>query len=95
MWKVIEEFRDKFKTLSIMERIDFVRVVEGLDQRSFAVSIGYTQSGYSTLKKRGIKHRNQMKTVALALEAVYGVDHNWILTGELNDRRLDSNRKND
>ena len=87
MWKVIEEFRDKFKTLSIMERIEFVRLVERLNQVQFAASIGYTQSGYSTLKKRGIKHRNQMKTVALAIEAVYGVDHNWILTGKLNDKQ--------
>ena len=87
MWKTIEEFRDKFKPLSIMERIDFVRFVERMDQIPFATSIGYTQSGYSTLKKNGIKHRNQMKTVALAIETVYGVDHKWILTGELNDSR--------
>ena len=52
----------------------------GLNQTDFANSIGLTQSGLSSLELGGIPLRRMM---ALAIEAVYGVRHQWLLHGIL------------
>ena len=65
----------------IKARINGIRLDKILKQLEFADSIGLSQSGYSTLMGRdGTSQR--LKTLALAIEAVYGFRHEWILTGE-------------
>ena len=65
----------------IKARINRIRLDKNLKQLEFADSIGLSQSGYSTLMGRdGTSQR--LKTLALAIEAVYGFRHEWILTGE-------------
>ena len=65
----------------IKARINRIRLDKNLKQSEFADSIGLSQSGYSTLMGRdGTSQR--LKTLALAIEAVYGFRHEWILTGE-------------
>ena len=65
----------------IKARINRIRLDKNLKQLEFADSIGLSQSGYSTLMGRdGTIQR--LKTLALAIEAVYGFRHEWILTGE-------------
>ncbi|MCS5640684.1 MAG: hypothetical protein NZ709_04180 [Candidatus Marinimicrobia bacterium] len=65
----------------IKARINRIRLDKNLKQLEFADSIGLSQSGYSTLMGRdGTSQR--LKTLALAIEAVYGFHHEWILTGE-------------
>ena len=65
----------------IKARINGIRLDKNLKQLEFADSIGLSQSGYSTLMGRdGTSQR--LKTLALAIEAVYGFRHEWILTGE-------------
>ena len=55
-----------------------IRLDKNLKQLEFADSIGLSQSGYSTLMGRdGTSQR--LKTLALAIEAVYGFRHEWIL----------------
>ena len=65
----------------IKARINRIRLDKNLKQLEFADSIGLSQSGYSTLMGRdGTSQR--LKTLALAIEAVYGFRHECILTGE-------------
>jgi hypothetical protein len=65
----------------IKARIDRVRLDNKLRQLDFSESIGLSQSGYSTLLVRE-GTRQRLKTLALSIEAVYGVRHEWILNGE-------------
>ena len=66
---------------AIKARINRIRLDKNLKQLEFADSIGLSQSGYSTLMGRdGTSQR--LKTLALAIEAVYGFRHERILTGE-------------
>jgi hypothetical protein len=84
----MRNMEEEFKSLSIMERIEFVRSGEKLNHKEFGASIGYSLSGYMRLKQKGFKlkqYKNEVpayKMVALAIEAVYEVDHRWILAGE-------------
>ena len=65
----------------IKARINRIRLDKNLKQLEFADSIGLSQSGYSTMMGRdGTSQR--LKTLALAIEAVYGFRHEWILHGE-------------
>ena len=65
----------------IKARINRIRLDKNLKQLEFADSIGLSQSGYSTMMGRdGTSQR--LKTLALAIEAVYGFRHEWILNGE-------------
>ena len=69
------EYRD------VKARINRIRLDKNLKQLEFADSIGLSQSGYSTMMGRdGTSQR--LKTLALAIEAVYGFRHEWILSGE-------------
>ena len=71
----------KMQLRYIKARINRIRLDKNLKQLEFADSIGLSQSGYSTLMGRnGTSQR--LKTLALAIEAVYGFRHEWILTGE-------------
>ena len=71
----------RIKYRDIKARINRIRLDKNLKQLEFADSIGLSQSGYSTLMGRdGTSQR--LKTLALAIEAVYGFRHEWILTGE-------------
>ena len=65
----------------IKVRIERIRDDKNLNQAEFAASIGLSQSGYATLLRReGSSHR--LKTLTLAIEAVYGIRHEWLLTGD-------------
>jgi hypothetical protein len=77
----MRNMEEEFKSFSVMERIEFVRSGEKLTLNQFGESIGFSQQGYTRLKNKGYKLQ-QYKMVALAVEAVYEVDHRWILTGE-------------
>ena len=81
MRDMMEEFKERVKSFSVMERIEFVRSGEKLTLNQFGESIGFSQQGYTRLKNKGYKLQ-QYKMIALAVEAVYEVDHKWILTGE-------------
>jgi len=84
MRDMMEEFKERVKSFSVTERIEFIRFGEKLTLTQFGESIGLSHQGYARLKREGYKMQ-QYKMIALALEAVYKVDHRWILTGELND----------
>ena len=71
----------RIKYRDIKARINRIRLDKNLKQLEFADSIGLSQSGYSTMMGRdGTSQR--LKTLALAIEAVYGFRHEWILHGE-------------
>ena len=75
----ISDMRIKYR--DIKARINRIRLDKNLKQLEFADSIGLSQSGYSTMMGRdGTSQR--LKTLALAIEAVYGFRHEWILHGE-------------
>ncbi len=61
------------------ERIISVRKKLGLSQTQFAQGFGLTQSGQSALELGTIPPRRMM---ALAIEAAYGVSHEWLLYGK-------------
>ena len=66
---------------AIKARINEIRNEKSLKQSDFANSIGLSQSGYATLLARdGTSQR--LKTLALAVETVYGIRHEWILCGD-------------
>ena len=78
---ILSQYDMKMQLRYIKARINRIRLDKNLKQLEFADSIGLSQSGYSTLMGRdGTSQR--LKTLALAIEAVYGYRHEWILTGE-------------
>ena len=78
---ILSQYDMKMQLRYIKARINRIRLDKNLKQLEFADSIGLSQSGYSTLMGRdGTSQR--LKTLALAIEAVYGFRHEWILTGE-------------
>ena len=78
---ILSQYDMKMQFRYIKARINRIRLDKNLKQLEFADSIGLSQSGYSTLMGRdGTSQR--LKTLALAIEAVYGFRHEWILTGE-------------
>jgi transcriptional regulator with XRE-family HTH domain len=78
---ILSQYDMKMQLRYIKARINRIRLDKNLKQLEFADSIGLSQSGYSTLIVRdGTSQR--LKTLALAIEAVYGFRHEWILTGE-------------
>ena len=78
---ILSQYDMKMQLRYIKARITRIRLDKNLKQLEFADSIGLSQSGYSTLMGRdGTSQR--LKTLALAIEAVYGFRHEWILTGE-------------
>ena len=78
---ILSLYNMKMQFRYIKARINRIRLDKNLKQLEFADSIGLSQSGYSTLMGRdGTSQR--LKTLALAIEAVYGFRHEWILTGE-------------
>ncbi len=78
---ILSQYDMKMQLRHIKARINRIRLDKNLKQLEFADSIGLSQSGYSTLIVRdGTSQR--LKTLALAIEAVYGFRHEWILTGE-------------
>ena len=78
---ILSQYDMKMQLRYIKARINRIRLDKNLKQLEFADSIGLSQSGYSTLMGRdGTSQR--LKTLALAIEAVYGFHHEWILTGE-------------
>ena len=78
---ILSQYDIKMQLRYIKARINRIRLDKNLKQLEFADSIGLSQSGYSTLMGRdGTSQR--LKTLALAIEAVYGFRHEWILTGE-------------
>ena len=78
---ILSQYDMKMQLRHIKARINRIRLDKNLKQLEFADSIGFSQSGYSTLIVRdGTSQR--LKTLALAIEAVYGFRHEWILTGE-------------
>ena len=78
---ILSQYDMKMQLRHIKARINRIRLDKNLKQLEFADSIGLSQSGYSTLMGRdGTSQR--LKTLALAIEAVYGFRHEWILTGE-------------
>ena len=64
----------------IKARIDKIRGDKNLKQSDFADSIGFSQSGYATLLTRDGSSK-RLKTLCLAIEAVYGVRHEWLMSG--------------
>ena len=78
---ILSQYDMKMQLRYIKARINRIRLDKNLKQLEFADSIGLSQSSYSTLMGRdGTSQR--LKTLALAIEAVYGFRHEWILTGE-------------
>jgi transcriptional regulator with XRE-family HTH domain len=65
--------------MTINERLQIIVSNLGLTQAEFASSIGTTQATLS----RQLKGVHKIdKQVALAIQAVHRIDHNWLLTGE-------------
>ena len=68
---ILSQYDMKMQLRYIKARINRIRLDKNLKQLEFADSIGLSQSGYSTLMGRdGTSQR--LKTLALAIEAVYG-----------------------
>ena len=63
-----------------LERLTEIREELGLSSKGFALTIGMTSSGLHNMYTR----KSRVSPVqALAVEAVHGISHHWILTGEL------------
>lgn len=60
-------------------RIVQIREELGLSQEKFAVPFGLTQAGQSAVERGEVPIRRMM---ALAIESVHGVRHQWLLRGE-------------
>lgn len=60
-------------------RIVQIREELGLSQEKFAVPFGLTQAGQSAVERGDVPIRRMM---ALAIESVHGVRHQWLLRGE-------------
>lgn len=56
-----------------------IREELGLSQEKFAVPFGLTQAGQSAVERGEVPIRRMM---ALAIESVHGVRHQWLLRGE-------------
>lgn len=69
----------KVPSFTAHKRIIEVRKDLALSQNEFGMGFGITQSGLSALELGSIPLRPM---VALAIEAVYGVNHAWLLGGE-------------
>lgn len=64
---------------NISERLRKVILLLGIKQNEFAKNLGLTPAAIS----RQLNGINKIEKVnALAIEAVYGVNHNWLLTGD-------------
>ena len=63
-------------------RLRFVWLRSGLSQREFAESLGLSLSGLNSLLGTASKTSKVSRSIALALEHLYRVNHQWILTGE-------------
>ena len=61
------------------ERISELRNVLGLSQREFGEKIGMSRDAIASYE---YKHANPTGPALVAIEKVYGVRHEWLLTGE-------------
>ena len=62
-------------------RLRMVWIRSGKSQKDFSTSIGLSVSGLNSLMGTYAKKSKVSKSIALAVESIYKINHEWILSG--------------